>query len=53
MRQRVKMVVEADLDPTMGMFHLAEDWQTYLSRLLKDVCPHYNPSVRLYNEKDE
>jgi hypothetical protein len=53
-KERIKLVVEVDLTRhERGMFHEPQDWVDYLTRLLKDVCPHYNPSIRLYDEKDE
>jgi len=52
-KRRVKLVVEVDLDWLTGMFNEQEDWADYLQHLLKEVCPHYNPSVRLYNEEDQ
>jgi hypothetical protein len=52
MKQRVKLLVEVDLGPAISMFHEPQDWADYLSRLLRDVCPHYKPTVKLWVEED-
>lgn len=53
MKRRVKLLVEVDLGTNVGMFYKPENWETYLSLLLKDMCPHYHPTVKLRSVKDE
>jgi len=44
-RRRVRLIVEADLDPVPGWGHGPDDWQRHLQRHLDDAAGHYHPTV--------
>lgn len=46
-RQRVRLVVEAELDEVPGWGHQPEDWQVFLQRALEQLVGHYNPVVTI------
>jgi uncharacterized protein related to proFAR isomerase len=45
--RRVRLVVEADLDPVPGWGDNAEDWRALVQRQLDDAVSHYNPTVTI------
>lgn len=46
-RRRVRLIVEADLDPVPGWGDNAEDWQALTQRLLDNAVGHYHPTVTI------
>lgn len=46
-RNRVRMMVEVDLDPIPGAFNTEEDHRDRLLADLKYKFPHYNPAVEI------
>ena len=44
-RGRVRLVVEADLDPVPGWGDCPEDWRLMVERMLIDAAGHYHPTV--------
>lgn len=46
-KRRVRMIVEADLDPIPGWGHEAEDWRAMIQRELDSIAGHYHPTVTI------
>ena len=49
-RERVKLEVEADLDPVAGVFSTPESAEMIVGRILRESIPHYNPTVKIIKE---
>jgi hypothetical protein len=46
-RPRVRLTVEADIDPVPGWGDNPQDWQALVQRLLDEAVPHYHPVVTI------
>ena len=44
-KPKVRLMVEANLDPVPGWGDNPEDWRALVQRLLDDAVPHYHPTV--------
>lgn len=44
-KRKVRLTVEANLDPVPGWGDNPDDWQALVQRLLDDSVGHYHPSV--------
>lgn len=44
-RKRTVLIIAVDLDPIPGSMHTAESARTIIESRLKDIMPHYNPTV--------
>ena len=51
-KPRVRLIVEADIDPVAGWGDNAADWRNLVQRLLDDAVPHYNPTVTIAEDSD-
>jgi hypothetical protein len=46
-KPKVRLIVEANLDPIPGWGDNPEDWQALVQRLLDDAVGHYHPVVTI------
>lgn len=49
--KRIKLEVEVDLDPVPGAFHTKERAELAVQYILKNAIPHYNPTVKIVEDK--
>lgn len=51
-RNRVKLIVEVDLDPIPGAMHTPMSAMEFVFAILNQRIPHYDPEVSLTAEAD-